>query len=87
MKNSFIKVFVDTKKTVLSSKSLFYKTENFIKETKYVSNIDFLLSKLAETILLNLNEIVENEKENAQDLNCFLIETGDKHFSFMFKLL
>ena len=56
MKNNFLQVNVNTKKTILSSKSLFYKTENFIKQTKYVSNIDFLLSKLCETIIFNVKE-------------------------------
>ena len=36
---------VQTNKTILSSKSLFYKTENFIKQTKNISNIDSLISK------------------------------------------
>ena len=45
---------VQTDKTILSSKSLFYKTENFIRQTKYISNIDFLLTKLSEIIILNL---------------------------------
>lgn len=85
MKDSFLQVFVDTKKTVLSSKSLFYKTENFIKETKYINNLDFLLSKLSETILLNLNDLLVGEKEGSDILECFLIETSDKRFSFMFK--
>ena len=49
MDNNCLQVNVDTQKLVLSSKSLFYKTENFIKQTKYVSNIDMLVSKLCET--------------------------------------
>ena len=85
MKDSFLQVFVDTKKTVLSSKSLFYKTENFIKETKYINNLDFLLSKFGETILLNLDTILKNENEKNDFLDCFFIETNDKKFSFMFK--
>lgn len=83
MKDSLLKICVDTKKTILSSESLFYKTENFIKETKYVNNIDFLLSKLAETILYNIKLFdFSNIKE---DLNCYLIETEDKQFKFLFK--
>ena len=39
MKNNCLQVNVDTQKVVLTSKSLFYKTENFIKQTKYIANI------------------------------------------------
>lgn len=48
---------VDTRKIVLSSTSLFYKTEKFIKLTQYVSNIDNVLDKLAGGILLFKREI------------------------------
>jgi len=85
MKSSFLQFYIDTKKTVLSSNSLLYKTENFIKETKYITSIDFLLSKLCETILLNLQDITFNENEVLNDINSFLIKTSDNHFGFMFK--
>ena len=85
MKNNFLQVNVNTKKTILSSKSLFYKTENFIKQTKYVSNIDFLLSKLCETIIFNIKDILENEKESKDLIDSFLLQTSDKAFTFMFK--
>lgn len=85
MKNSFLQVNIDTQKTVLSSKSLFYKTENFIKQTKYISNIDVLLTKLSETIILSLPEILANESETIQQVGCFLVQTNDKRFLFNFK--
>ena len=85
MKNNFLQLNVNTKKTILSSKSLFYKTENFIKQTKYVTNIDFLLSKLCETIIFNLKDILESEKETKDLIDCFMLKTNDKVFTFMFK--
>ena len=81
-----LQVKIDTSKMVLSSKSLFYKTENFIKQSKYITNIDCLLSKLCEAILLNLTEIVKDEKREKNDVECFSIKTIDGQFSFLFKL-
>ena len=85
MKTDILELKINTKKTILSSKSLFYKTENFIKQTKYVSNIDFLLTKLSENIILNLEDILVNEDKTIQEVSCFHVYTQDKHFSFLFK--
>lgn len=85
MKKDFLELEVNTKQTVLSSKSLFYKTEKFISETKYILNIDYLLSKVCETILINLNEILVNEQQTENLLDCFMVETHDKEFTFIFK--
>ncbi|MGN1221700.1 MAG: UvrD-helicase domain-containing protein, partial [Christensenellales bacterium] len=85
MKNSFLQVTIDTKKTMLSSDSVFYKTENFIKQTKYISNVDFFISKFAENICLHLKDILQNEKLTQSQINCFKIETQDKKFAFLFK--
>ena len=80
------KVFVvQTNKTILSSKSLFYKTENFIKQTKNISNIDSLISKLSETIIFNINNLILEEENSQQELSCFSVQTQDKNFRFMFK--
>lgn len=84
MSTNVLELVLDNKKTVLTSKSLFYKTENFIKQTKYVSNIDILISKLCEAIVLNLKNFDIKEIEK-QSLLCFSIETRDKNFSFLFK--
>lgn len=83
MKNNFLQLVVDVNKCVLSSKSMFYKTENFIKQTNFVTNIDVLLSKLCETILLNSNEILDGEKQNLNLV--FSVETADKLYKFLFK--
>lgn len=83
MKSNILQLVVDTDMTILTSKSLFYKTENFIKKTKNVSNIDSLLSKLCETIMLNIDDIMQNE--NKFDRSAFNITTGDKNYSFYFK--
>lgn len=85
MKNSSLKLNIDTRKTVLSSQSLFFKTEHFIKETKYINGVDYLLSKLCEGILINLNEIIEKEKIEKDDVGCFLINIQDLDFSCQFK--
>lgn len=83
MKNNFLSVSVNMENIVLSSKCLFYKTENFITQTKYVSDIDTLLAKLCEGIVLNLNEILSGE--NLTFNHSFLIETMDKNYKFVFK--
>ncbi len=75
---------VDKLKLVLSSKSLFYKTENFIKKTKYVSNLNLLLTKFCETIIFNQNNIKISKNDN-QDLDCFLISSLDNKYTFLFK--
>ncbi|MBQ3213454.1 MAG: hypothetical protein IJB10_00340 [Clostridia bacterium] len=84
MDNNCLQVNVDTQKLVLSSKSLFYKTENFIKQTKYVSNIDMLVSKLCETIILHTNNLIKKD-EKLEEIDCFLVSTKDNAFSFNFK--
>lgn len=85
MKKEILNLKVNTNQTVLSSKSLFYKTEKFIAETKYILNIDYLLSKVAECVLLNQNDVLFAEKQIENYVDCFLVETLDKEFSFMFK--
>ena len=78
-------VFMATSKTILSSQSLFYKTENFIKQTKHISNIDALISKLCETIIFNLKNIPTSTSNDAQEISCYSVQTQDKNFRFMFK--
>lgn len=86
MKSNFLQVKIDCKKVVLSSDSLFYKTENFIKQTRYVSGIDFLLSKLSQGIIYNISQIIDGEKISQDNTRVFTIETLDKLFKFSFKL-
>ena len=85
MKNGFLQVKVNTQKTILSSESVFYKTESFIKQTKYISNVDFFISKFAETIIYHAKDILQDERLVQSEINCFKIETSDKKFSFLFK--
>jgi len=85
VKTGFLQVKIDTKKIILSSDSLFYKTENFIKQTRYVSNIDFLLSKLSQAILQSVKELVDGEHLTTNNTHAFIIETSDKLFKFVFK--
>ena len=84
MQNKQMVLFVDCGKTILTSTSLFYKTENFIKQTKHISNLDILLSKLCESIVFN-KHLFEKSKEDNTALNCFSLETTDGFFRFMFK--
>ncbi len=84
MKNELFEFKVETQKTVLTSKSLFYKTENFIKQTKYISNIDILVSKLCETLITNLNKFSNFNLD--KNLACFSVTTSDDKYKFMFKL-
>lgn len=76
---------VDMKKTVLSSTSLFFKTENFIKETRYVSGIDELLVKICETILFHKKEIVGEDKFEKDDVNSFRISLANDEYCLFFK--
>lgn len=55
-----MRLIVDTKKSVLSSQSQIYKTRRFIDETKHFAGVDFLLSKLAGGIVLELFKFQEN---------------------------
>lgn len=75
---------VDKTKVILSSSSLFYKTENFIKKTKYVTNLDLLLTKLCETITSNFFSIAQSTSSDV-NLDCYKINTTDNKFTFLFK--
>lgn len=75
---------VDKTKVILSSNSLFYKTENFIKKTKYITNLDLLLTKLCETIISNFSNITHNTSCDV-NLDCYKINTLDNKFTFLFK--
>jgi len=87
MINGTLKIKVDTQKIVLSSKTCLYKTENFLKKTRYISNVDFFVSKLAEGLIRNFGEILANEPTKSDDfVNCFSLETDDKEFLFLVKL-
>ena len=53
----FIKnITVNTKKLVLSSEASIYKTEQFIKSTRKLNGIDTFISKIAESVILNLKD-------------------------------
>ena len=86
--DSFLeKIDVDTKKTILSSSSLFLKTETFLSQTKYFLDIDFFLSKIAEHINQNFDKIFlkKNLKDYVNSSACFKVETTDKSFKFLIK--
>lgn len=85
MKSQVLQFDVNTQKILLSSKSVLYKTENFIKQTKYIANVDFFVSKLSEAITKNINDIVFAENFDVDSLNCFCIKTNKNDLSFVFK--
>ena len=81
MKNNFVEVQVVRDKVVLSSQSLFYKTDNFIKNNRYNSSIDSILIKLCEGILENMSKLSSFNKSTI-----FSIRTNDGVFGFTFVL-
>lgn len=74
-----LQIKINTKKIVLSSTSLFYKTENFIKQTQYVSQVDYILDKLAGGLLENANSILSRGLGRV-----YRVITSDKAFEFEF---
>lgn len=85
MKDKNVQLKVDTAKTVLYDGSVIYKTENFIKQTKYIVNIDFFLSKIAESIILNLDKFNEDLRKSNDNVECYFVQTLDKQFGFFVK--
>ncbi len=78
-----INLSVLTKKVVLSSKINIYKTENFINETKYILHVDKFVTKLYESILLNLDKVAEyTQKFSNSNKHCFTITTSNKEHTF-----
>ncbi len=73
-----MRLIVDTKKSVLSSQSQIYKTRRFIDETKHFAAVDFLLSKLAGGIIVDLSKFQEENNF------CISLQEG-KHLLY-FKL-
>jgi len=82
MINNSLQLLVNTNLTILTSKSLFYKTEQFFNKTRHISNIDILISKLCETLIANVENIVANEKDKTTTFSCTTI---DKFYTFYFK--
>ncbi|MFA6867113.1 MAG: UvrD-helicase domain-containing protein [Clostridia bacterium] len=81
-----MKFIVDTTKTVLSSKTKIFKTEKFIGETKVFGDIDFFVSKLGETIILNSAKIASAINVANALTTSFKIEIGNTEHIFFFKL-
>lgn len=81
------KINVDLNKIILSSNSLVLKTESFLMQTKYILNIDFFISKIAESINRDFNKIFTsfNVDEFKNSSSCFKIETSDKSFKLLIK--
>lgn len=74
---------VNTYKTYLSSESKIYKTERFLFATKKISEINFFILKIAETIQANLLKI----REKFSNVEKFKIETTEGNFEFFVYIL
>ena len=86
MKSDVLRIRFDKNKTVLSSESSCYKTEYFSNKTRYVDNINFFISKIADSILLRFSDVLLGENFGSIDnVNCFMISTEGKEFSFLIK--
>ena len=86
MENSLQKFDVFTDKTILTSESQIYKTENFVRQTKYLQRFDFFLSKIAESVLKNINSNFANKTYSKdEEIKSYLIQTPDKRFKFLVK--
>ena len=86
MENSLQRFDVFTDKTILTSESQIYKTENFVRQTKYLQRFDFFLSKIAESVLKNVNSNFANKTYSKdEEIKSYLIETLDKKFKFLVK--
>ncbi len=75
------KIEVDTSKLILASFGQIYKTENFIKQTKFLQKIDFFISKIAESV----QKYVDFSIFHAQNQKSCLIETFDGTYKFLIK--
>ena len=86
MSDFFKEITVDTKSLVLSSESVTLKTDKFISQTKKFLSVDFFISKIAESILKNFDEIFSSGlKKNLTKDSTFKIETKSKMFSCLIK--
>jgi len=81
MENKTLHLTTNSIITFLTSESLFYKTENFLKSTKHISFIDILLTKICETIIQHKNNLTQNSNKDI----AYLIKTSDQKYGFIFK--
>ena len=80
------KLDVNTKETLLSSSAVIKKTEMFLSQTKFILDVDFFISKIAENIIKNFDVIFSNDSSKyANTTYSFKIETSDKAFAFLIK--
>lgn len=84
MEKEFLSLDVNISKTYLSSKSKIYKTERFFFQTKKISEINFFILKIAETMLGSISEIEKQFLKKGNDI--LKIETTDGAFQFFAKI-
>ena len=71
---------VNTNKTILSSKTMIYKTESFFYQTKKLVGIDSFILKIAESMQTAIDELLID----AEVGSCFEVKTKSENFSFLF---
>ena len=76
-----LSIEVNTNKQILSSETRIFKTESFFYQTKKIANIDKLILKISESLLLIQKDI---EKKYLNE-KTFLVSTLGKEFSFYVK--
>lgn len=73
-----IKLNIDSDKVYLHSKINVYKTEKFVKSTKFILGIDIILDKIS-------NELINAISKNKIDVNLgFKVTTLDREFTLFF---
>lgn len=81
MKKIEQKLIVNNEKTVLSGKISVYKTEHFIRTASFITDVDAFLSKVAESIILNVGKLLPYASSDG----AFLIEPETGVFRIFFK--
>ncbi|MFW5780479.1 MAG: UvrD-helicase domain-containing protein, partial [Bacillota bacterium] len=82
-----IKINIDTQKSILSSRGQIYKSEKFIKKTRFFSCVDIFIEKLAGGLILNMDKVMDYIKDDyTSDMDCFKITTSDKVHTFYIKV-
>jgi len=72
MENQKFNIEVNTNKQILSSEAKICKTESFFYQTRKLENIDKLILKIGESVLLIEDEIIKQNREK-ENVNAFLI--------------
>ncbi len=84
MEKEIYNLEVNTTKTYLSSEMKIFKTERFLFQTKKISEINFFILKIAESIESKLADIKKTLKSNVS--NIYRVSTIDENFVFFVQM-